>query len=42
MVFHSAWLRQILVFYLDQYDYNINPFKPEFTIAVFIHFKPRI
>ena len=21
---------------------NINPFKPEFTIVIFIHYKPRI
>ena len=21
---------------------NFNPFKPEFTIAIFIHYKPRI
>ena len=22
--------------------HNINPFKPEFTIVIFIHYKPRI
>ena len=21
---------------------NVNPFKPEFTIVIFIHYKPRI
>ena len=24
------------------YDLLINPFKPEFTIVIFIHYKPRI
>ena len=23
-------------------DSSINPFKPEFTIVIFIHYKPRI
>ena len=24
------------------FDFNPNPFKPEFTIVIFIHYKPRI
>ena len=25
-----------------KYDLTINPFKPEFTIVTFIHYKPQI
>ena len=28
--------------HLSQRWPNINPFKPEFTIVIFIHYKPRI
>ena len=28
--------------FTHQNQYLINPFKPEFTIVIFIHYKPRI
>ena len=32
---------QVYIF-LMQVKHNINPFRPEFTFVIFIHYKPRI
>ena len=28
--------------YIFHFHFSFNPFKPEFTIVIFIHYKPRI
>ena len=45
MVFHDfPWPREACLMLVQRRGGwpNINPFKPEFTIVIFVHYKPRI
>ena len=34
--------RRVSFFFTFQSGYIANPFKPEYTIVIFVHYKPRI
>ena len=34
--------KTVAVFCCRSHDMLVNPFKPEFTMVIFIHYKPRI
>ena len=36
------WVYTVNLNILSVYGRHINPFRPEFTIVIFIHYKPRI
>ena len=46
LVIYLGCLIDISIMELNLYKYieveSVNPFKPEFTIVIFIHYKPRI